>query len=151
MVISVSPMRCVTLPRWLTRGIFNSVGWLPFLNCASALLARRSTPAKRPRTDFDMLHITAPSSLCHLRPGECAGPAGSNTPVCDRRPLGQGVSRNPGGGTHELGNFRLKCFSSVGLVAQRLEQRTHKLHEGLVLCSARVRTHTPSDSLQETY
>ncbi len=66
MVISVSPIRCVTLARWLSRGIFSSVAWLPFLNCASALAAKRLNPAnamKRPNTHFDMLRITAPSSL----------------------------------------------------------------------------------------
>src|SRR6266481_4911942 len=51
----------------------------------------------------------------------------TNHPTGDRRPLRQGVSRNPGHGTGELGNFRIKCFSSVGPVAQRLEQRTHNL------------------------
>src|SRR6266481_5535920 len=49
----------------------------------------------------------------------------TNHPTGDRRPLREGVSRNPGHGTGELGDFRIKCFSSVGPVAQRLEQRTH--------------------------
>src|SRR5215472_15750605 len=64
--MSVSPIRCVTIPRWLTRGMFSSVGWLPFLNCASALAAIRPNPAspvQRLRTHFDMLRIAAPSSL----------------------------------------------------------------------------------------
>jgi len=38
----------------------------------------------------------------------------TNHPTGDRRPLGQGVSRNPGHSTGELGNFRIKRFSSVG-------------------------------------
>src|ERR1700731_890697 len=49
----------------------------------------------------------------------------TNYPTGDRRPLRRGVSRNPGHNAGELSNFRIKCFSSVGPVAQRLEQRTH--------------------------
>src|SRR5260370_42476245 len=62
MVPSLNPIRCVTVPGWVPRGIFSSVGWLPFLNCPLALPAKRLNPAKRPKTHFDMLRITAPSS-----------------------------------------------------------------------------------------
>src|SRR5262252_6910194 len=67
--MSVKPIRWVTLPRWLTRGIFSSVGWLPFLNCACTLPARRPNPAnpkQSPRTHFDILRINAPSFLTHF-------------------------------------------------------------------------------------
>src|SRR6266566_1678923 len=105
--MSVSPIRWDTVPRWLTRGMFSSVGWLPFLNCALAF------PQK---TTIQMAFFTV-----------------KNHPTGDRRPLGQGVSRNPGHSTGELGNFRIKCFSSVGPVAQRLEQRTRNAHGHVLL------------------
>src|SRR5437588_1162853 len=90
MVTSVSPMRCVTLARWLTRGIFSSVGWLPFLNCASALLARRlqpANPAQKPRTHFDILCIAAPSSL--IRYDLVRAPSPGETPPAWRRRHGR--------------------------------------------------------------
>src|SRR5215469_2065624 len=61
MVMSVNPIRCVTLARWLTRGMFNSVGWLPFLNCASAVLTSNPNPANptnSPKTHFGISRMT---------------------------------------------------------------------------------------------
>src|ERR1700719_690114 len=43
MVISVRPTRCVICARWLSLGRFNSVAWLPFLNCARAGRAPANT------------------------------------------------------------------------------------------------------------
>src|SRR6266404_3404314 len=57
MVISDSPSRCDTAPRWLTRGIFNSVGWLPFLNCALAPPANTPSPTNKPKAHFHTLLI----------------------------------------------------------------------------------------------
>src|SRR5215469_10599224 len=61
MVMSVNPIRCVTLARWLTRGMLNSVGWLPFLNCASAVLTSNPNPANptnSPKTHFGISRMT---------------------------------------------------------------------------------------------
>src|SRR6267154_2529925 len=57
MAMSVSPILCVTVARWLARGIFNSVAWLPFLNCAPAFPASAPHPAKIARTHFDTLRM----------------------------------------------------------------------------------------------
>src|SRR5258708_434426 len=57
MAMSVSPILCVTVARWLARGIFNSVAWLPFLNCAPAFPASAPHPAKIVRTHFDTLRM----------------------------------------------------------------------------------------------
>src|SRR5258708_2179165 len=57
MAMSVSPILCVTVARWLARGIFNSVAWLPFLNCAPAFPASAPHPTKIARTHFDTLRM----------------------------------------------------------------------------------------------
>src|SRR5258708_4152766 len=57
MAMSVSPILCVTVARWLARGIFNSVAWLPFLNCAPAFPASAPHPSKIARTHFDTLRM----------------------------------------------------------------------------------------------
>src|SRR6266404_3425381 len=57
MMTSVRPILCVTVPRWLARGIFSSVAWLPFLNCAPAFPASAPHPAKIARTHFDTLRM----------------------------------------------------------------------------------------------
>src|SRR5260370_39055467 len=66
MVMSVNPIRCDTVPRWLTRGMFSSVGWLPFLNCALAAPAKQLNPAKTPKTYLHALRIVAPSSFSKI-------------------------------------------------------------------------------------
>jgi len=77
----------------------------------------------------------------------------TNHPTGDRRPLGQGVSRNPGHSTGELGNFRIKCFSIVGPLAQRLEQWTHNAHGHVLLYllvdDAQARTRALFDSMRK--
>src|SRR5437762_2799302 len=96
-------MRCVTLPPWLTRGIFSSVGWLPFLNCASALAAKKpspANPAQRPRTHFHMLRITAPSSLVVTTWRARRNPR-RDTPVLEGRPRGSSVSSEGEERSHE--------------------------------------------------
>jgi hypothetical protein len=61
--MSVSPMRCVTVPRWLTRGMFSSVGWLPFLNCASTTPEKTLAPNSKHKMYLLALRIWTPSSL----------------------------------------------------------------------------------------
>src|SRR6516164_3758906 len=104
--MSVNPIRCVTLARWLTRGMFNSVGWLPFLNCASALPVRSPNPAiptNNLRTDFDMLRITAPSSLLQLRPGGAPSP-GATPPLAVDAAVPVRYAEIAGLGTANRGN-----------------------------------------------
>src|SRR6266705_4540171 len=117
--MSVSPIRWDTVPRWLTRGMFSSVGWLPFLNCALAFPHKTPSPTNSPKTRFHTLRIITPSPLHKRQRYKWLSFSVTNHPTGDRRPLGQGVSRNLGHSTGELGNFRIKCFSSVGPVAQR--------------------------------
>src|SRR5437879_7350084 len=150
--MSVSPIRWDTVPRWLTRGRFISVGWLPFLNCALAFPHKTPSPTNSPKTHFHTLRIITLSSP-QKTTIQMAFFTVTNHPTGDRRPLRQGVSRNLGHSTGELGNFRIKCFSSVGPVAQRLEQRTHNAHGHvllyLLLDDAQARTRALCDSMRK--
>src|SRR5215469_6443033 len=133
--MSVSPMRCVTLPRWLTRGMFSSVGWLPFLNCASALAARRPNPASPPqrlRTHFDILLITAPSSLVGY---DLVSPLlfERDTPALEGRPRGGSVSSETEEKSRGFRGFieNLEEMRDLGLpFASRNSQASAQISEG---------------------
>src|SRR5260370_16163629 len=92
MVRSVSPIRCETVPRWLTRGMFSSVGWLPFLNCAPAFPAKTPSPATRLKTHFQTFRMIMLSPLRKKLSGNLAGPAPALHPNRDRRFFWRGVS-----------------------------------------------------------
>src|ERR1700694_1038282 len=59
-VISVRPTRCVICARWLSLGRFNSVAWLPFLNCARAGCVPATNVSKAATISPQELRIEAP-------------------------------------------------------------------------------------------
>src|SRR5580704_17470821 len=93
MVMSVNPILCVTDPRWLTRGMFSSVGWLPFLNCAAALPARAAHPATKLKTYLHALRIDTPILSPRRNCASVFRTSPDREPIGDRRWLREGVSK----------------------------------------------------------
>src|SRR3979411_1235987 len=57
MVISVSPMRCVPMARWLSVGSRSSIACPPFLNCARAAPANPPSASASPAHEMNNLFI----------------------------------------------------------------------------------------------
>src|SRR5579883_2043666 len=61
MVTVLMPMVCPVTPCWLRRGRLSSVAWLPFLNCACALVRKTTKPNEKPSRKREMLRTNTPS------------------------------------------------------------------------------------------
>src|SRR4030095_2300846 len=84
--MSVSPILCVTVARWLARGILSAVGWLPFLNCAPAFPANGPHTAKHPREPFHTLSMieSAPLEIASLNRPASTSPHSRWTPLVEK-------------------------------------------------------------------
>src|SRR5260370_28643243 len=114
MVLSVRPSRCDTVPRWLNRGMFNSVGWLPFLNCAPAFPAQTPSPTSNPKPHFHTLRIITLSPL-QEKFTESRRTAPAQHPSTDRRFSRTGVSSD----THDCARRASQLRLNYGRFIER--------------------------------